>query len=188
MNIRLKPATINGIDTITYINVKCWKLAYRGIVPDEYLDNLTFESRRKLIERLIVTPPFERQKTLVAEQVSDSENSVVGFVTFGKANQSSKILELVYGAFGEIYAIYVEPNVWGTGVGRTLLKAAVTELRRDGFYNTLLWVYEENVTSRGFYEKLGFAADGAKRSEEISGRLANEVRYIQIGCPTGTLR
>ena len=53
---------------------------------------------------------------------------------------------------------------------------ALQALREMGFSQAVLWVLEQNSRARRFYEKQGFAADGAARTLHIGRDLA-EVRY-----------
>ena len=57
-------------------------------------------------------------------------------------------------------SLFVEPDLWGQGVGRALTDAAVHEARRRGF---TLWVIA-SPTAREFYEKCGFSVEGEART------------------------
>ena len=57
---------------------------------------------------------------------------------------------------GELDGLFVEPELWGQGIGRALTDAAVHEARNRGF---TLWVIA-SPTARGFYEKCGFSVEG----------------------------
>jgi len=72
--------------------------------------------------------------------------------------------------------LYTEPASWRRGLGRALLDAAMEELRERGFREVTLWTAEWN-TSRGFYEALGWAPDGATREKTFAGSTFTEVRY-----------
>ncbi len=72
--------------------------------------------------------------------------------------------------------LYTEPASWRRGLGRGLLEAAMVELRERGFREVTLWTAEWN-TSRGFYEALGWALDGATREKTFAGSTFTEVRY-----------
>jgi GNAT superfamily N-acetyltransferase len=73
-------------------------------------------------------------------------------------------------------AIYVRPDVWGSGVGKALLRTALLRLRIVGLVETVLWVIEENRDAFGFYEKLGFQPDGARRVQKMLGRSTRIIR------------
>src|SRR5919202_5154316 len=97
------------------MQVRTWQAVYAGIMPAEVLDGLDpgafAESRRRR------GPAGAR--TLVAED----GGRIVGFVSFGPHRPQHGGDECVEG-IGEIYAIYVAPERWGTGAGRALMDAA----------------------------------------------------------------
>jgi ribosomal protein S18 acetylase RimI-like enzyme len=78
---------------------------------------------------------------------------------------------------GQLYAINVDPDQWGTGAGRALLAAAQAELVRLGYTEAVLWVLPGNARARRFYEVAGWAHDGAQRTGEAWGIAFTEVRY-----------
>jgi GNAT superfamily N-acetyltransferase len=98
-----------------------------------------------------------------------ADRRIIGFAAFGPARDEQ-------GA-GEIYAIYVEPEAWDTGTGRALMLASLSELRGQGFGEVLLWVLEDNLRARHFYEAGGWIHDGGRKVEPIGEVEAHEVRY-----------
>lgn len=58
-----------------------------------------------------------------------------------------------------------------------MLSTAVRELEALGFRSVLLWVLEENVGARRFYERCGFALQDAYKTETFGGRELREVLY-----------
>ena len=80
---------------------------------------------------------------------------------------------------GEIYAIYVAPERWGTGVGRALMTAARDALAAAGNAEIRLWVLAENARARRFYERAGMVTDGALGTFTPAGSTVElaEVRY-----------
>jgi ribosomal protein S18 acetylase RimI-like enzyme len=57
---------------------------------------------------------------------------------------------------GELYALFVHPDHWGTGAGRALTDAACDDLRAAGCRTVQLWVLEANTRARRFYARYGF--------------------------------
>jgi ribosomal protein S18 acetylase RimI-like enzyme len=57
---------------------------------------------------------------------------------------------------GELYALFVHPDHWGTGTGRALADAACADLRECGCDTVQLWVLEANNRARRFYARYGF--------------------------------
>ena len=103
--------------------------------------------------------------------VAEVDGKVVGFVSVGASRSDD--------AEGELYAIYVHPDHWGTGVGRELMQAGEAELRRLGHRRVILWVLDDNPRARRFYELAGWTADGRSQDLEIFGFHISEVRYAK---------
>ena len=61
----------------------------------------------------------------------------------------------------ELDGLFVEPDLWRSGVGKALVDAAVHEARRRGL--SLVTVVA-NPSAQGFYEKCGFAVEGEEQT------------------------
>ena len=68
---------------------------------------------------------------------------------------------------GWVEHLYVRPGYQGQGIGRALLSAAMAENEGE----LLLWVFEENLGARRFYERVGFyeveRTDGSDNEEHV---------------------
>ena len=76
----------------------------------------------------------------------------------------------------ELYALYVRPAWWSTGTGRALMDRVLARSARAGYSSITLWVLRDNRRARRFYERAGFAPDGATN---VLTRLGDvlELRY-----------
>jgi ribosomal protein S18 acetylase RimI-like enzyme len=163
--VTVRHAAVGDAAALGRLHVRAWQAAYRGQMPDDYLDGLRADDRQAGWERAL-RRDRARHPVLVAER----DGHVVGFVVVRAAEDPE-------GA-GELLAINVDPDHWGAGAGRALLAAAEAELVRLGFDQAVLWVLPGNRRARRFYEIAGWAADGAERTEEIQeGVMVTEVRY-----------
>ena len=61
---------------------------------------------------------------------------------------------------GELDGLFVEPDMWGGGIGRALVNAAAHEARRKGLSLSVI----ANPTARGFYESCGFSFEGEEQT------------------------
>jgi GNAT superfamily N-acetyltransferase len=61
---------------------------------------------------------------------------------------------------GELDGLFVEPDLWGRGIGRALADAATHEARRRGLALTVI----ANPRARRFYEHCGFAVEGEEQT------------------------
>ena len=160
----ITPATIDDALGIATVHVRTWQTAYAGILGAEFLGELSIEARAARWQDILQR---RDSQTLVARQAT----GIVGFVSHGRWRDAPDDI----GA-GEIWAIYVVPEAWGTGVGRALLDAGVRELRAAGRRSVFLWVLERNDRGVRFYERFGFrAVPGRAKTVEIGGRRVEEI-------------
>ena len=145
---------------ISKVYEESWKYAYKGIVPQDYLDSISEGQWASHIEQT-------DRKNLVMVQ----DGIIIGTSGFGK----SRMAEM--NGFGEIISLYFLPEYMGKGYGRLLLQAVVSELKKMGLGKMFLWVLEENRNARYFYEKCGFVQTERCLFSDIGGRKLKEVQY-----------
>jgi len=147
--------------------IACWQSAYRGMIPDEYLDNMSAELEQRTEKcREVLTDPGDHEF-----YCAEYEGRMIGRLVFGRSRDEDKP-----GA-GEIAAIYLIKEFWDKGYGGELLDFALETLKDKGFNEVLLWVLEANGRARRFYEKHHFVFDGAKKEMEL-GKPLTTVRYL----------
>jgi mycothiol synthase len=61
------------------------------------------------------------------------------------------------GTVGELYAVGVDPDFQGTGLGRRLVDAGLAELEARGIRESSLYVEADNVPAVRLYESFGYA-------------------------------
>jgi ribosomal protein S18 acetylase RimI-like enzyme len=166
----VRQATIGDARAITEANVTAWQVAYRGIMPDHYLDGLDKEkagaAQRHRVH--IASPDDPRTFDLVAEY----DEEVVGWLAAGPSRDAES-----HETEGELWAVYIHPDYWRSGVGSALMTAALERLVNDGYTEAILWVFEANKRARGFYERFSWRPDGATEIFERGGGQAIEIRY-----------
>jgi GNAT superfamily N-acetyltransferase len=143
------------------VHVETWQSAYRGIVPDDFLDAMSIEQRLAAYDEDMLATP--EQPMWVAER-----DRIVGFASAGPSRDAE--------GEGELYAIYVDASQWGRGTGDALMGVVLDHLR-PRFEAATLWVLEANVRARRFYEKYGWAFDGTVEDFARADFVLPEVRY-----------
>ena len=157
-----------------HLHVRAWQSAYRGVMPDEYLDGLRADDRIAMWQGRIARTDL--RPLLVA--VVDEE--VVGFAVFGDEQPAPTPTPAPTPARapgGELYAMNLDPVHWGKGIGRALLQRVTDALVASGYGEAVLWVVPENERARALYESEGWAADGGVSTEEILGVTVTDIRY-----------
>jgi RimJ/RimL family protein N-acetyltransferase len=162
--IAVRPADLVDVEVLGSIHVRAWQAAYRGYMPDAYLDGLRADVRAAMWAQNL-SRPQPGSAVLVAER----EGCVVGFAALGADREAQ--------GTGELFALNVDPDHWGGGVGRALLGATCAELSKLDFTDAVLWVLPGNVRARRLYEVGGWRPDGAARTADVLGVTVGEVRY-----------
>jgi len=163
----IREAILVDARAIAEIHVRAWQSAYRGQLPDGYLEALSADDRIEQHEWTIRNP---RQRWRM--WVVDDDGRVIGFAVTGPSEDADANERT-----GEVYAIYLEPDRVGTGVGRTLFEHAIEDLRGRRFTSATLWVLETNARARRFYELAGWKADGTRASERFDTAMLATLRY-----------
>ena len=161
--IEIRRATVEDIPAIARVHVDAWRTAYRGIVPDEYLDGLTYEGRERMW-RSVLGEFADRHVAYVADHGTEG---VIGFALCGETREP--------GVDAELFAIYLLDRHQRRGFGRRLFAAAAADLLAQGRRSLVLWVLADNP-SRRFYEAIGGRPLRSK-SEEFGGARLEEVAY-----------
>lgn len=161
---KVRPATPTDADAIGRIQVESWRFAYAGLLPAETIAAFDVEARQQMWREGLARAPRPGSATFVA--MVDEET--VGFATVGACYSEVGI--------GELYAIYVHPSSWGSGVGRALIEQSELSLRASGFPSALLWVLDGNERAERFYRSAGWRRDGEKE-DVFQGADVVELRY-----------
>jgi GNAT superfamily N-acetyltransferase len=150
---------------VARVHVRSWQAAYRGLLADEYLDALRPEDRA---ERYTFGDAAAHQPVTIVAIV---QATICGFATTGPSRDGDQ------DEGGEVQALYVDPEHWGTGIGRALIHDARARLAEHGFGQVSLWVLAGNERAERFYRVDGWVPDGSRRQAEIGGASEQELRY-----------
>lgn len=168
-DVHIRRMALAGCDRVSEIRVHGRRSAYRGLVPQSYLDTLSAErdaeGRRTRLAR---------NDGSVVNLVAEYGGEVVGWSCHGPYRDGE-----VRTRDAELYALYVDPVHCGGGVGRALLTEAVRRCTAFGPTRMFLWVLKGNAGARRFYERAGFGADGTEQSFEVDGVAVPEVRHVR---------
>ena len=181
---------------IAAVQRETWFAAYEGIIAPEVIDRVTVPDDGARVRQSFRTRPWQRMLVAVDSGAgnSDTGNSdpgdpgaggVVGYASFGP---ETDVLNAPWphpltadgegGRVAELYALYVRPAWWSTGTGRALMGKVLARTAASGYESITLWVLRDNQRARRFYERAGFAPDGAINVLAGLGNV-RELRYRQ---------
>jgi ribosomal protein S18 acetylase RimI-like enzyme len=166
----LRDATPADAHAIATVLVRSWRAAYRGLIPAHVLAELSVADRERFWSDVLTTRPPH-----TGAVVATVDDAVVGFASTGPplvpADRADATL-------GDLYALYLAPDVWGRGIGTRLHDAALARLRSCGFTHAGLWVLDTNERALRFYRRLGWTDTG--RSQVDIGPGGAELRERRL--------
>jgi ribosomal protein S18 acetylase RimI-like enzyme len=163
----IRKATVNDARAIAEVHVKSWQAAYRGLLPEDFLQSLSVDRREEQWKRGVQNP---KQVLLVYEE----ENQVVAFCGFAPSRDDD-VDKTTTAELGTIYAL---ETVWSQGIGKMLWQEAIKLMREKGFAEVTLWVLKGNDRAIKFYERQGMIFDGTTKTERLNETPElHELRY-----------
>lgn len=109
--VRIRRAGLEDLPGVARVLVDTWRATYRGVVPEAFLEGLSYEGQAERWAQRLKTPTWPG-RLFVAESES---GEVVGFAAFGPDRASG-----FPGYTAELWAIYVLPTWQRKGLGRAL--------------------------------------------------------------------
>jgi GNAT superfamily N-acetyltransferase len=170
LGVGIRSAQPGDVEALARVHVASWRWAYRGIMPDEVLDSLSWQERRDRWREWVGDAEPDMHTWVVTAQQPDDLSTVVGFASWGPSRDDDTGPEVA-----ELYAIYLAEPWSRRGLGTRLLRAGLDELAAR-FTRLAVWVLQDNVGARAFYMHCGLLPDGAQKTLEIGGRALVEVR------------
>lgn len=129
------------------LHLQVWREAYTGLISEEVL---AAREQQPVVDRVTRWVARVRSGELWVA-VSDGD-VVVGWSEAGPGRDAPGV---------ELYSLYVAAERYSTGLGHRLLVQAVGEQPAH------VWVLRGNDRAIGFYERHGFAFDGAEKVDDL---------------------
>ena len=161
--MKIRPAVLADAASIAGVHVASWRTAYAGIVSQAHLDSL---DEAQFTERWQNWISSETSATFCVAEV---DGDLCGFASAGPIRTPVTFYD------GELYAIYLLPEMQRKGIGRALFASAAAALISRELKHMLLWTLRDNP-STGFYERLG-GEIVAEDIHEIGGEKLAGVAY-----------
>ena len=154
-------------EKIALLHADSWRRTYRGLFTDNFLDNEADSERTRTWNARLKD---NRPDQLV--YIAEDAGILKGFVyVYGKNDDT-------WGSL--IDSLHVSSAFKRQGIGTALMANAFRWLHAN-FPNTpvYLWVMENNLAARQFYEKLGASNAGMiDKPNPVGGGSARNYRYV----------
>jgi len=132
--MHIRKATLQDAEAIARVHVDSWKTTYKGIIPDDFLNNLSYTQRSDLWTQAI---PQQDHYIMVAET---SEGQIVGFAD-GWKKETNTVAHS-----GDLTSIYILEAYQGNGIGKQLLQSLFKIFKQLGWQKIFVEVLEDNKT------------------------------------------
>ncbi len=165
--VKFREMSYEDLSDVANINVLAWKYAYKDILSPHFLENISLKEKVRNWQN-----GFEKYSDLI-RLVMILDDKVIGYA-IGAQNRH---LDLVPNSESELYAIYLNPHFIDRGHGRELFKHFSKVIKDNSFKSMCVWVLEQNMKARGFYEKMGGILTPISKEIEIDKNKLNEVCY-----------
>lgn len=162
--IKIRKVTIEDIDKIVEIKIGTWKEAYKGILEDNFLQNMDYQKNYNNFKKEIEADTKKKMNYVITRN-----NEIIGYSKYGVLENEE------YDSI--IYAIYMKDTEKNKGYGRILFHYVEEELRKLGCKNMILWCIYRNKPSREFYKKMK-GKEGKKILSQIGNQKIYEISYI----------
>ncbi len=161
--MKIKRASEEDIKAVAKVYVDSWRTTYRGLVPNDYLDNLSYTDAEKKWEYFL----NNENEPCIYIALNDL-GKIIGFA-------SGKSIDVEH-FYGELFSLYLLQECRGLGIGRQLVSAIAKHFKKNNIDSMLVWVMKKNKSGVGFYERLG-GKEYLRRKSEFGGMVVEDFAY-----------
>ena len=140
----IRKAVVSDSYDIAKLQVAGWQNAYKGLINDDFLDNMSVDIACDNWRKHILS-----QNDTNYIYVYEKENKILGLIRFGKPDDALSN----YNA--EIHVLYVEPSLKRNGIGTKLFNFAKEYFVSKNTTKMIIWCLKGNTPSIKFYQKMG---------------------------------
>ncbi|MCH8622117.1 GNAT family N-acetyltransferase [Undibacterium sp. TS12] len=145
--ISLRRATVDDAEAIAAVRVESWQATYRGMIPDDYLNEMRIED--SMLQWRQILQAMSQAQDRICVYVAESEGHIIGFASGMMLPEPKLDMQ------AELTAVYLRPAWQRSGIGRRMVQKVARTLQAQGAESLLVWVISGNAIARNFYEELG---------------------------------
>lgn len=127
MNIVYRKAKVEDYEGIYYVSCYSWDETYRGFMPDEYLDDRINNFEMRSLKTKAYLEKLEFEGELDQYLVCEVDGKIVGICQYSKSYNDN------YADSGLLGALYVLKDFQNMGIGKELMRQAVSGLLDLGY-------------------------------------------------------
>lgn len=164
--MELRVARMEDIPGMSRCVATCWKKAYRGLVPQTYLNQLRYNFWEPAYKRWL-------QDDRLASLVMEEGGKIIATTTFGDGRDAKMP------GWAETLMVFVDPEYKKLGIGSNMLNTQLTILKKQRYQHDYVWALSTNKPAITFYQKHGFRLSGETWDGQVGGFKVLDVRLIR---------
>ena len=165
-SVEIRYASLSDASAVANLHLIASRALYAGVVPEAHWQSTPAPKRVAFWKEAI---EYGEPQVMVAVQAGE----IVGFVGFDRSRDPKS-----KNTTGELWALYVDLDHIGTGVGLALWDAAREGLQDEGCTDVTVWVPLASARALAFLDAAGFKREmNTARTVPLGGVRVEEIRF-----------
>ena len=142
MEYEVRLAVLDDARRLSEVKIACWNTTYRGIYPDDKLDNYDVDKNTEKFKNVILNEDIDLYVVIVKDEI-------VGYMSCGVPFRSYEDYEQ------EIGLLYLLEEYRGLGIGKDLFQLAYELIKNKGYDRFFVSCNKYNISAINFYLAMG---------------------------------
>ena len=143
-NIEIRKVKTGDEKVLAYIQTESWRKAFKNIISKEEMEQYADINKAE-----------EMYEYLLSNNIGNGTILLIDEKPHCMAYWD-KTREEDMDGYAELICIHSLEDNWGKGYGSMMMEHILNDISAAGFEKVMLWVFEDNIRARRFYEKHGF--------------------------------
>lgn len=138
----IRKANYSDCQKLSLLKQEIWETTYRGIYPDEKINNYNYAENEIKFKKIIDNP---NQNLYVATD----NNNIIAYIEFGEPSRPFQDYSQEIGLF------YIKKEYQRQGLGKKLFDLAYHSIKDTGVDKFFISCHKYNFNAQEFYKKMG---------------------------------
>ena len=153
MNCTIERVKLGDEATLAFIQTESWKAGFMDILSKNTLTRYTQIDKATAMYHRLLEHKIGNGYLLKVENTPHC-------IAWWSATREEDMPN-----YAELICIHSLPNRWRNGYGKKMMDAVLGDIAKAGYTKVMLWVFEDNIRARHFYEALGFTATDKTKTD-----------------------
>lgn len=162
MNYTIERVKLGDEEALAYIQTESWKAAFKDILQPDILARYTNPEKATAMYKRLLEQNIGNGYLL---KVGEEPHCIAWWDATREQDMPG---------YAELICIHSLQGRWRNGYGSKMMETVLRDIANAGYAKVMLWVFEENVRARQFYEACGFVTNGKKKPAFESTEICYE--------------